>query len=115
MKFVSTVLGALLLPFSSAMADLQPPRQEPLLGLRVSSKGITYFVYTAGCTQKSDFEVYTLESYPPQLNLVRIKPDTCDAYVPDGKAIFYRWEEVGLPRGFPFKVNNPVQNFVVPD
>jgi hypothetical protein len=114
MKFVSTVLGMLLLPVSTAMADVQP-KQESLLGVRVSSKGITYFVHSSGCTKKSDFELYTLESYPPQLNLVRIRPDPCDAYVPDGQAIFYRWEELGMPRGFPFKVNNPVQNFVIPE
>ncbi|HYX33881.1 MAG: hypothetical protein M3Q07_08230 [Pseudobdellovibrionaceae bacterium] len=118
MKFALTGFCSLSLLLSmTTMASAHPEaiRQEALLGLRVGSKGITYYVYSGGCTVKNDFQVYTLESYPPQLQLTRLKADNCKVLVPDGEEIFFTWDEVGLQKGMPFKVLNPLQAFVVPE
>lgn len=114
MKRTRTGIVSLFLALFSSMAAAEPAIEESLLGLRVSSKGISYFVYSGGCTQKSDFQVYVLESYPVQLQLVRLKPDVCKVLVPDGVRIFFRWDEIGLQKGMPFRINNPVQAFTVP-
>jgi hypothetical protein len=99
---------------TSVMAASIPQQQEALLGLRVTSKGLSYYVYSGGCTKKDDFTVNVMESYPPQLQLKRLKADDCKGLVPDGLEIFYSWEELGLPKGMPFKVLNPLKDFVVP-
>jgi hypothetical protein len=114
MKRLLTGIFSLLLALSNTAASAEPTAEEALLGLRVSSKGITYYVYSGGCTQKSDFQVYSLESYPVQLLLVRTKPDVCKVYVPDGVKIFFRWDEVGLQQGMPFRVKNLLNSFTVP-
>jgi hypothetical protein len=92
------------------------PQQQPeaLLGIRVTTQGLSYYVRSGGCTTKADFTVYVMESYPPQLLLKRLKPDYCKGLAPDGVEIFFRWEELGLPKGMPFKVLNPLRDFVVP-
>jgi hypothetical protein len=116
MKFALTGLVSMLISFTAAAMPHQAiSKQDALLGLRVGSQGITYYVYSGGCTKKSDFQVYILESYPPQLQLARLKPDHCKGLVPDGETIFYTWEEVGLQKGMPFKVRNPLESFVVPE
>ncbi len=114
MKLGLTVIASLLLALSGTVASADPRLGEPLLGLRVNSDGITYYVYSGGCTEKSDFEVNILKSSPIQLQLIRLKPDICEVYVPDGVEIFFGWDEVGLQKGMPFRVNNPLQSFTVP-
>lgn len=114
MKHLMTGIISLLLAASTTSAAAQATGEESLLGLRVTSKGIAYYVYSGGCTDKSDFQVYMLESYPVQLQLVRTKPDVCKVYVPDGVKIFFRWDEIGLQPGMPFRVRNPLQSFTVP-
>lgn len=92
----------LALANTSALAELK--LEEPLLSLRVTSKGIAHYVYSGGCTKKSDFQVYVLESYPVKLQLVRTKPDVCKVYLPDGVKIFFSWDEIGMDAGMPFRV-----------
>lgn len=72
---------------------------ERILGYSQSAEGITYQVTSGGCTEKADFEVQQLETYPVQLKLVRNEPDFCEAYFPYGTKITFTWEELGLSAG----------------
>ncbi len=114
MKRVLTGIFSLLLTLSNTSASAEAKSEESLLGLRVTSQGIAYYVYSGGCTKKSDFQVYALESYPVQLQLVRTRADHCKVLVPDGVKIFFSWDEIGLQAGMPFRVINPLQSFTVP-
>jgi hypothetical protein len=71
-------------------------------------------VESSGCTQKSDFEVVIMESYPMQLSLERINQDPCDAYIPLGERIFFSYRELGVTPGSELMVVNPLGKIVVP-
>jgi hypothetical protein len=92
------------------------PRQiiEPLMGVIFHKHGIVFQVMSSGCTQKSDFDLQVMESHPLQLSLIRTNPDSCDAYEPLGKRIFFRYDELGIPPGNKLRVVNPLGTLVVP-
>lgn len=90
------------------------PELEALHGVLFGRTGIIFQVTSSGCTQKSDFDVVIMESYPLQLRLNRLNPDPCDAYVPLGKRVFYSYHELGLVPGSELRVVNPLGKTVVP-
>lgn len=83
--------------------------QEALLGLTVDEGGISFQVFSGGCTHKEDFQVQFLgNTRNNALNLVRMRPDFCKALVPYGTTIKFTYEELGLKKGAEFKVVNPL-------
>jgi hypothetical protein len=80
-----------------------------------NGSGITFQVMSSGCTQKNDFELEVMESDPLQLRLIRISPDPCDAYVPLGVRINYKYQELGITPGSELRVVNPLATVIVPD
>lgn len=87
---------------------------EPLLGFMVTRQGLDFQVTSGGCTEKADFRVDLLESYPIQLQLIRIKEDWCKALLPEGKTISFTYEELGLSERDAFSVVNPLGVMIVP-
>lgn len=112
LQFVDTDSGGVLASIPVSIS----PRQdlEPLLGVVFHDPGIVFQVSSNGCTQKSDFSVEVMESYPLQIRLTRLNPDPCDAYVPLGELIFYRYNELGIVPGNELRVVNPLGTVVVP-
>lgn len=81
---------------------------EPLLGLQVERDGIEFTVFSGGCTSKEDFLIYTMESNPIQLELVRNHHDFCEAFIPGGHKIKFSWSELGLINESTFTIRNPI-------
>mgnify|MGYP007112416396 FL=1 len=61
-----------------------------------------------GCTEASSFEVRIKDADPAELTLVRRSPDMCKALVPEGKTVSWAYDELGLERGQPVRVLNPI-------
>jgi hypothetical protein len=81
---------------------------EPVLGLQVGPEGITFQVYSGGCTEREHFRVERFGSDPVQLLLIRMTPDTCEAYIPYGTTVRYSYESLGLENDRRFIVLNPM-------
>ena len=84
-------------------ADAQ---SESLMGAYYDSEGITYQVYSGGCTRKAHFDVLIQETFPVGLRLVRKQPDLCEAYIPYGVHIKFTWDELGMRNGDKFHFAN---------
>lgn len=106
----SMVIGFLSACLFSSIAIANPSEvSESLFGLSPGPQGLSFQVYSGGCTDKEDFQVRILESFPMQLELIRINPDYCRAYIPYGVDITYSWEDLGLRAGDKFTVINPLR------
>jgi hypothetical protein len=88
-----------------------PPRAECLLGYRVERDGITFRVENLGCTSGRDFRVYTLETVPRMVVLVRAPGEKiCGAgIVPAWKDIFLPWKRLGMKQGDLFEMGNHLE------
>jgi hypothetical protein len=102
-------LVALLAPIRQMAqnVDHEMGAVEQLLGLQVDPEGVTFQVFSGGCTRKEDFRIERFQSDPTQLLLIRVVPDTCEAFLPYGTAIQYSYESLGLDNGRKFIVLNP--------
>lgn len=106
-KVVVTI--ALLLSISALASESYKVRREPLLGYIHDRQGVTFQVFSGGCTDKSDFLVY-FETQNGQLamNLYRNRPDNCRAYYPYGIYLHYTYAELRLNKGQRFQISNPI-------
>jgi hypothetical protein len=103
-----SLLTCLGLGFTPAQGTSEEAYQvEEILGVRVGPRGIAFQVHSGGCTAKEDFDVRIMESFPLQLELVRMEPDLCEAYVPYGKTIRFSYRELRLGDGDQFIIVNP--------
>ena len=85
------------------------PVVEAVLNATEVEEGISFTVFTGGCTFKDDFEVVVNESQvPATLKLVRTRPDLCLGYFPEGVEIDFTWTELGLQKQ-PVWILNPLQ------
>ena len=69
---------------------------------------LTVVVGSNGCTEASSFEVRIKDGDPAELTLARRSPDLCKALVPEGKTVSWTYDELGLERGQPVRVLNPI-------
>jgi hypothetical protein len=112
LQFVDSEYGGVL---ATIPVSITPkPDLESLLGVLFQRSGITFQVQSNGCTQKSDFRIEVIDSYPLQLHLIRIHPDPCDAYLPLGTRIYFKYGELGIVPGDALRVVNPLGTVVVP-
>jgi hypothetical protein len=86
-----------------ASADL-----EPLSRISFDGSKMTVVVGSNGCTQISNFEVRITEGDKAEIALARTKPDLCRAIVPEGVSLSWTYEELGLKKGQPVIVKNPL-------
>lgn len=61
----------------------------------VDDAGITFQVPTGGCTGKENFGLETISPKPLTVRLLRIRPDYCEAFVPDGVKVHFTFAEIG--------------------
>lgn len=83
---------------------------EELFGFVADDAGITFRVFSGGCTQKGHFIV---SKEGPALLLTRTQHDWCKAYVPMGIPISYTWKEINVnPSDQKVVILNPIKNEV---
>lgn len=107
-KILITVFG-----FFATIPVFAADQTVNLLGMTYDPSGITFQVTSGGCTNKNTLEVKILETSPVQLQLVRTKPDFCEAFFPYGVQITYTFEELGLSSGSKFVISNKVAPGVI--
>lgn len=101
LAFAMTVTSGLAVAESATA-----PEPEKIFGQSSDFSGLTFQVYSGGCTSKNSFKVRILESFPVQVELVRTIPDYCRAYFPYGQKIKYSWQELGLSENDQLQVIN---------
>lgn len=113
LQFVDAEFGGILASIPVTI-NSPVPTVESLMGLLIRQRGIMFQVSSSGCTTKDDFQLEVLESFPLQLRLVRIHEDPCDAFVPLGTRVRFKYQELGIHPGEQFRVVNPLATMEVP-
>ena len=122
MKQILITLTITLMSVAS-FGQVPEPVAEDIYGFTYNAEGITFQVFSGGCTNKDSFRIEVLESHPLQLRLVRKDNRVCMAEVPYGTQVAYTWEEVGIPHsGTEFTIWNKIKvgvyknhQFVLPE
>ncbi len=84
---------------------------EPLMGAKIRENSIQIKVRTGGCTQKSSFVVrrsYDQQNQLIKLLFIRLIPDYCEAYIPEGRILTFSQGDVRLKSGQGFYIGNPI-------
>jgi hypothetical protein len=105
------LITSLIISLNSSIALAQ--RSEVLMGMTHDRQGITFQVASGGCTSKDNFEMRILETYPAQLDLVKIVPDYCEAFFAYGTKVFFSYEELGLKSGDRFIISNHISKDII--
>lgn len=88
------------------------PVGEPILGWHVEDNGdLVARVRSGGCTTKASFDPFVEggPSWDFDVELIRVHPDHCEAFFPNGVEVTFTREDLGLPRGARIQVINPVR------
>lgn len=97
-----------------AHSSPQPPQLEEIYGYKIDAVGVSFQVYSGGCTDKRSFQLVRQGKYDARLALYRIVSDHCLALLPGGVMIRYTYGELGLRRGSFLQVVNPLRRFSSP-
>lgn len=84
---------------------------EPLFGLYIKPNSINIQVASGGCTNKSSFlvkKLFSRRSSVFQLAFVRVVPDNCEGYFPEGRVVSFTYEDLNLESGQSFQIANPL-------
>ena len=88
--------------------QLDHPTVETIHGAKVDARGLTLRVGSSGCTAKDSFRL-TVKGSPwrPKVTAMRVRPDYCKAMF---RIVEFTWSyrELGVRRGAPIRVMNPV-------
>lgn len=71
--------------------------EEVVLGAEANSRYLEFQVRSGGCTRKAHFGVETISQKPLTVRLLRLRPDYCEAYLPEGEKIRFTYAEIGAP------------------
>lgn len=114
MKTLITILAIA----TSLNAHAIGQRIEPLLGIRTLNSAVKIQVQSGGCTWKESFTIkkdLDRNTGVIRLAFVRVVPDYCEAYFPDGRILTYSYEDLKLESGQSFQIVNPLAVNRVPD
>ena len=95
----------------SIVTDQGAARAEALEAVRkvdFDGQRLSVVVGSNGCTEAASFEVRIKDGDPAELTLTRRAPDLCKALAPEGKIVSWTYGELGLERGQPVRVMNPI-------
>lgn len=95
----------------SIVTDQGATRAEALEAVRkvdFDGQRLNVVVGSNGCTETSSFEVKIKDGDPAELTLTRRTPDLCKALVAEGVKVSWTYAELGLERGQPVRVLNPI-------
>jgi hypothetical protein len=88
-------IGAVLLADVSTARAQASTGQVSLLGADVRPEGIAFRVRSGGCTSKAHFGLEMVKRDPLTVRLLRIRPDYCEANVPEGTKVSFTFAEIG--------------------
>jgi hypothetical protein len=94
--------------------SVQAAEVETLLGARFSKGRIEIQVVTYGCTFKESFAVSRQQDFSSgavSVLFLRVVPDLCEAYRPEGRVITFSFDELKVKGGQPFYIANPFRIF----
>jgi len=116
-RFMSVTGAALLLAACAASSSAQPSQALPgetetiHYWHELEDGSIRVQVRSNGCTTKESFEpVVMVDSrtrWAFTVELRRLRPDLCRAFLPEGVELEWSRDELGLPRGGTVRVINP--------
>lgn len=119
-----TCAGLALAGCEAGPVDVQPMGYqgeplEPVLAFREDAAGdLVIRVRSNGCTTKDSFEVNVTGSaaggWSFDMSLTRLHADRCRAFLPQGVALTWTKDELGLPPGADVVLVNPVENTAPP-
>ena len=100
------------LAFSLASAAMAGTSQvERVFEFRVKDTQLVFRVATGGCTEADDFklrkEVNPKAAGTVKLTLIRLKPDSCKGYFPEGTKITFDRQKLGIPASAEIELKNP--------
>ena len=88
------------------------PQLENLMGIEILDQKLKIRVYSGGCTSKDSFRINVIKGFtgiPPYIvEIYRIIPDYCKAYLPDGVVLEYDLQELGIEPFATFNLQNRI-------
>jgi len=109
MKSILVLAAAATTISSTALADTRGV--EGVFGFFTEKDGVTFQVYSGGCTGVDDFELRVTPAAAaalPIVTLVRTSPDYFRAFLPHGTLVKFPFADNGLA-GVRFELANPVR------
>ena len=103
------VASLLLILTTNSWASMQPGT-EPLMGAQVFGNSVKIQVRTGGCTWKDSFIVkksLNVRRNVAELTFVRIVPDNCEAFIPQGRVFTFSLSELRVRSLEGFVIANP--------
>lgn len=94
MKLEGTLLIAAAFTAAPAVAQ-KGTGEERLLSYAVTPTSIEFRVTSGGCTRKVHFGLETVRTNPLTVRLVRLTPDYCEAWLPQGVTVRFNYSEIG--------------------
>lgn len=83
--------------FGQASRPRSQAGEEVVLAATATARFLEFKVRTGGCTHKAHFGVETLAKSPLTVRLLRLRPDYCEAHLPEGEIIRFTYAEIGAP------------------
>ena len=84
---------------------------EHVCDFRVKDAQLVFRVATGGCTEADDFKlrktVNPKAAGTVKLTLIRLKPDRCKGYFPEGTKITFDRQKIGVPASAKIELKNP--------
>ena len=104
MKIKIIALLVLLAPTLSGADTL-----EPLFGYLSDLNGITFQVFSGGCTRKEDFAIRKEQANGKlRIGLYRTRTDNCFALYSHGIFLDFTYQELGIENNEYFRIFNPL-------
>lgn len=88
------------------------PQLERIMGIEIKDGKLMIRVATGGCTTKESFKINVIKGFtgiPPYLvEIYRVIPDYCKAYIPEGVVLEYELKELGIEPFASFNLVNKI-------
>ncbi|MGZ3691677.1 MAG: hypothetical protein ACXVAX_09245 [Pseudobdellovibrio sp.] len=87
------------------------PRVETLMDAQVSGSQVKIQVQSGGCTWKNSFRIsqhFDAAQGMTKLTFVRLYPDFCEMYFPDGIVLTYTMQDLRIQSGKSYYIGNPI-------
>lgn len=102
------LLGTIVL-LAATNSFAQQIGEEVLMGAQVYGNNIKIQVRSGGCTWKHSFIVkkfFNSRQNSATLTFVRVIPDNCEAYIPEGRVFTFSTSEMKVYAGQKFNITN---------
>lgn len=90
--------------------QMDSPQVESIFKYTIDKDGVTFQVYSGGCTCRKSFDFiknFSADQNDVYLTLVRVSPDHCKANLPEGTVVWYSFEDLGIDSERNLHIENP--------